>query len=117
MHKIGPLIAPTPKINCKPPPAATNLDLGTKSFVWARFRENNGRQKDDKSWAELLNRLREGNHTDIDIKTLKSMILSPKHPDYPINGPHLFQSNAKVYAHNDEYFERNHQFSISIQDF
>ena len=45
------------------------------------------RQKDDKSWAELLNRLREGNHTDIDIKTLKSMILSPKHPDYPINGP------------------------------
>ena len=68
------------------------------------------RQKDDKSWAELLNRLREGNHTDIDIKTLKSMILSPKHPDYPINGPHLFQSNAKVYAHNDEYFERNRHF-------
>ena len=32
------------------------------------------RQKEDKSWAELLNRLKEGNHTDIDIKTLKSMI-------------------------------------------
>ena len=32
-HKIGPLIAPTPKINCKPPPAATNFDFGTKSLV------------------------------------------------------------------------------------
>ena len=32
-HKTGPLIAPTPNINCNPPPAATNLDFGTKSFV------------------------------------------------------------------------------------
>ena len=44
-HKIGPLIAPTPKINCNPPPAATNLDFGTKSLVCARLSENNGRHK------------------------------------------------------------------------
>lgn len=29
------------------------------------------RQKDDKSFAELLNRLREGYHTDEDIEELK----------------------------------------------
>ena len=28
-HIIGPLIAPIPKINCNPPPAATNFSLGT----------------------------------------------------------------------------------------
>ena len=44
-HNIGPDIAPNPKINCKPPPATTNLSFSTKSFVWARFRENNGKQK------------------------------------------------------------------------
>ena len=65
------------------------------------------RQKDDKPWAELLNRLREGNHTEMDISTLKSMVLSPNHPEYPIDGPHVFQSNAKVSAPNDAYFARN----------
>ncbi|MCP4161026.1 MAG: AAA family ATPase [Deltaproteobacteria bacterium] len=90
-----------------------NNDYGMLSTnMWQRYfkcyeLDEIMRQKDDKSWAQLLNRLREGNHTDIDIKTLKSMILSPTHSDYPINGPHLFQSNAKVYAHNDDYFERN----------
>ena len=44
-HKIGPLIAPTPNINCNPPPAATNFDLGTKSFVCARLSENKGKHK------------------------------------------------------------------------
>ena len=33
-------MAPIPKINCKPPPAATNCFFGTKSFVWAKFNEN-----------------------------------------------------------------------------
>ena len=34
---IGPPIAPSPKISCKPPPAATNFSFGTKSFVCARL--------------------------------------------------------------------------------
>ena len=33
------------------------------------------RQKDDKEFAELLNRLREGNHTQNDIEVLKERIL------------------------------------------
>lgn len=36
------------------------------------------RQKDDKSFAELLNRLREGNHTDQDIKDLKKTVTCEK---------------------------------------
>ena len=42
---MGPFIAPIPNINWSPPPAATNFSLGTKSFVCARFKENNGRHK------------------------------------------------------------------------
>ena len=38
-------IAPNPNINCKPPPAATNLSLATKSFVCAKFKEKRGKQK------------------------------------------------------------------------
>ena len=38
--------SPTPKINCKPPPAATNFSFGTKSFVCARFNENKGKHSE-----------------------------------------------------------------------
>ena len=39
-HKNGPIIAPKPKANCKPAPAATNFSLGIKSFVCANIKEN-----------------------------------------------------------------------------
>ncbi|KAM7431258.1 hypothetical protein ABFA07_018152 [Porites harrisoni] len=50
------------------------------------------RQKDDKQFAELLNRLREGNHTQNDIEVLKQRILKIKHSqeNYPIKITHLF---------------------------
>ena len=50
------------------------------------------RQKDDKEFAELLNRLREGNHTQNDIEVLKERILKirPGQENYPINMTHLF---------------------------
>ena len=43
------------------------------------------RQRDGKLFAELLNRLREGNHTATDIAKLKERV----------HAPHLFVQNAK----------------------
>ena len=50
------------------------------------------RQKDDREFAELLNRLREGKHTEQDIEVLKGRILKgkPGESDYPMNITHLF---------------------------
>ena len=48
-HKKGPLIAPSPKENCKAAPADTNLSLVIKSFVCAKIRENIGKlQKENR---------------------------------------------------------------------
>ena len=51
------------------------------------------RQKDDKEFAELLNRLREGRHSDDDIAILKQRILTarPQEDNYPMNMTHLLQ--------------------------
>ena len=50
------------------------------------------RQRDSKVFAELLNRLREGKHTESDIL------------NYPLHAPRLFIQNAKV----DEFNARAH---------
>ena len=52
------------------------------------------RQKDDLSFAELLNKLREGNHTQDDIEQLKNckVKIQPGDPDYPIYTTHLLST-------------------------
>ena len=64
------------------------------------------RQREDKDFAEILNRIREGKHTEADIAVLKKRILnlSPQHPDYPINSTHLFSTNMAVDQHNHDIF-------------
>ena len=62
------------------------------------------RQKDDQTFAELLNRLREGNHTVEDIEQLKARIISPTDADYPHDAPHLFRTNAEVRTFNSRAF-------------
>ena len=55
------------------------------------------RQKEDKQFADLLNRLREGNHSVNDIAILRQRILnqSPENSsNYPINMTHMFSTNA-----------------------
>ena len=42
-HIKGEIIALRPNIICIPAPADTNFSLGKKSFTYARFRENNGK--------------------------------------------------------------------------
>ena len=65
------------------------------------------RQRDDKEFAELLNRLREGNHSQNDIEVLKERILKikPGHENYPINTNHLFSTNALVNDHNNTIYQ------------
>ena len=64
------------------------------------------RQKDDKQFAELLNRLREGKHSDDDIAILKQRLLNvtPENDNYPINKTHLFTTNASVDAQNNALY-------------
>ena len=64
------------------------------------------RQKDDKQFAQLLNRLREGNHSVDDISILKQQLLnvSAEEDNNPMNMAHLFTTNASVDAHNSALY-------------
>ena len=62
------------------------------------------RQRESKAFAEILNRLREGNHTPKDITKLKERCISENCQNYPIDIPHLFIQNSKV----DEFNNRVH---------
>ena len=75
------------------------------------------RQRDDKDFAEILNRIREGKHTEADIGVLKERILklSPQHPDYPINSTHLFSTNMAVDQHNHDIFHKSTNEKVEIK--
>ena len=60
------------------------------------------RQRESKQFAEMLNRLREGNHTKEDILKFKQRLLQTNCAQYPLDAPHLFIQNAKV----DEFNHR-----------
>ena len=64
------------------------------------------RQKDDASFAELLNRIREGKHTDEDMRVLKTRATTSEDASYQSlkNELHLFPCNAAVDAHNTNIF-------------
>ncbi|XP_062600656.1 uncharacterized protein LOC134262299 [Saccostrea cucullata] len=62
------------------------------------------RQKDDVHFAELLNRLREGNQTEADIQTLKQRCVDESLPVYPRDAPRLYTRNESVNAYNNQVF-------------
>ena len=78
------------------------------------------RQKDDKEFAELLNRLREGKHSKDDIALLKQRFLNvrPEEDNYPFNITHLFTTNAPVHAHNNVLytFSKNGKGEVKAVD-
>ncbi|KAJ8050657.1 ATP-dependent DNA helicase pfh1 [Holothuria leucospilota] len=80
-------------------PLATNL---WKSYFRAYELTEIMRQKDDQAFAQLLNRLREGNQTSDDITVLKARQFSVD--EVPKEATHLFQTNDQVNAHNDTMF-------------
>ena len=64
------------------------------------------RQKEDRHFAELLNRLREGNHTKTgdrsDLETLKACIVNAKESNR--TAQHFFRSRREVADHNEKIF-------------
>ncbi|WAR00546.1 LOW QUALITY PROTEIN: PIF1-like protein, partial [Mya arenaria] len=63
------------------------------------------RQKDDVSYAELLNRVREGNHTSSDMAILESKVIKLENKQTLSTMLHLFTINDKVNEHNDAYLQ------------
>ena len=66
------------------------------------------RQSESKVFAEILNRLREGKHTN-DILKLKEREIKENSPQDPIEVFHLFIQNRKV----NEFNERMHNAATS----
>ena len=58
------------------------------------------RQKDDKRFAELLNRVRTNSCTEEDIKLLKSRIISADSSDYPFESLHVYTTWKNVNKYN-----------------
>ena len=67
------------------------------------------RQRESKVFAEILNRLREGNHTKDDILKIKERIFEENSVHDPMDAPHLFIQNIKV----NEFNERVHHAATS----
>ena len=76
------------------------------------------RQADSKQFAELLNRLREGQHTPTDIQTLKSRTIKLDSSDYPYDVTHLMHKNDDVNTFNAQIILRsqNKVYTVNAKD-
>ena len=73
------------------------------------------RQKESKHFAEMLNRLRGGHHTNEDIRKLKERVVMQTHSNCPKDAPHLFLQNSNVNAtHNS--LPAGTKYSIKAHD-
>ena len=63
------------------------------------------RQKNDKAFTELLNRIRTASHTEDDIKVIQSRCIDPSDPNYPSDTLHIWAENASVDEHNERKLE------------
>ena len=63
------------------------------------------RQKDDKAFTELLNRIRTASHTEDDIKVIQSRCIDPSDPHHPSDTLHIWAENAPVDEHNERKLE------------
>lgn len=64
------------------------------------------RQKDDKEFVEILNRLREGKHTTDDLAKLKGSWTTNDSKLYNI--PYLFATRKEVFGFNEKIFRSPH---------
>ena len=75
--------------------------------IWKQFKYTeliiSERQKKDKTFADMLMRVRTGEQTQQDVQLLKQreVRLQRDHPCYPLNSLHLFASFAKAQEHNE----------------
>ncbi|KAJ8049533.1 ATP-dependent DNA helicase pfh1 [Holothuria leucospilota] len=71
------------------------------------------RQKDDKEFAEILNRLREGNQAQEDIKELQKCLTNET--DVENTMIHLYPTNALANNYNTQIFEQSEKQKTVIQ--
>ena len=71
------------------------------SALWRKFKfielKTNHRQEDDKTYADMLNRIRFGHQTDDDIEVLNSRVFDT----YPEDAIHIFGKNAPCNEFNN----------------
>ena len=75
------------------------------------------RQKDNAEFANILNRLRIGQQTEMDIRVLKERLINKdiSAASYPLSLPHIFTKNEDVRAHNNKVHDMSPQMmQISI---
>ena len=70
------------------------------------------RQKDDKKFTQLLNRLRTGNHTKNDIRTLEHTKMSNKHLQNKKSIPHFYPTLHQVNTYNNSIKHNQSNFTI-----
>ena len=73
------------------------------------------RQKDDKLFAQLLNRIRNGTYTAGDLATLQKTKISEERSRQMLDVPHFFTVNAAKDAFNTFVLENTEGNSITIQ--
>ena len=71
------------------------------------------RQKDDKKFAQLLNRLRTGNHTQNDIKILKNTKITNKHLQSKKSIPHFYPTLHQVNTYNNNIKDNQSNFTMN----
>ena len=64
------------------------------------------RQKNDRPFSELLNRIRTASHTENDIKVIKSRCTTPSDPNYPSDAFHIWAENSPVNEYNQTKLEK-----------
>ena len=76
------------------------------------------RQKEDRSFSEMLNRIRTDSQTKADEQLLEERIISPSDPSYPTEAIHLFPTNDQVDAYNSKKLNElsTHVYSIKAED-
>ena len=70
-------------------------------------------QKDDKQFAQLLNRLHIGTHTKNDIRLLKRTKTTNKHLKDKKCIPHFFPTLEQVHIHNEKITKNTNEFLIT----
>ena len=95
-----------PPVNDLPVFASYRNELLNLCHPWSEFTmielTEIMRQKEDKTFLELLNRIRIGQCYDEDVELLRSRIRTPTEPDYPETALHLWAENGPVDQHNEK---------------
>ena len=90
--------------------------------LWKKFKvlflTHNHRQGEDFVYAEILNRIRTGNHTDEDCQILQQRVRPMGHADIPDNVTYIICTNQGVNAINEMKLEgmegECHSFHASV---